>query len=76
LDNTEGKVLITCAGIYFRNSFGGMIKNKDYQAGELMDVVLIREGEIVKFQYPEPVKPVVDPDDPLQSISWNFGKQG
>ncbi|MEP7109741.1 MAG: hypothetical protein ABI760_17225 [Ferruginibacter sp.] len=73
MDGAEGKVLVICMGIYFRDSDNRQILNRKSKAAKLLDAVYLREGKIVQFQYPEPPKVIDEDDEPVKRIPWKFG---
>jgi|GEM_PF-1377488 len=68
-------VIMIAWTIQFAAADGGIIRDKQYYAGSILQSVYIKDGKIVVFQYPEPVKKEMPVED-LNRAAWKMRDNG
>lgn len=71
----DDKVLLITIGFYCLDKNAQPIGNRKYMAGRMIEAVLIREGRIVPFVYPEnKIQPVVKQRE-KKGVSWEINQE-
>jgi hypothetical protein len=71
----DDKVLLITIGFYCLDKNAQLIGNRKYMAGRMIEAVLIREGRIVPFVYPEnKIQPVVKQKE-KKGVSWEINQE-
>lgn len=69
---TDDKVLLVAIGFYCLDRYGQPIGDRHYQAGRIIEAVLIRKGRIVPFVHQEPAQKAVVKQKEKKGVSWEI----